>query len=54
MEYFNGKFDFDDTYNVSMNIFFDEEQNELTEIDGVLFDGSTEVELNYDDGYPYK
>ena len=54
MKYFNENFDFDDTYNVSMEIFFDEEQNELTKIDGVLFDGSTDIELDYDDGYPYK
>ncbi len=54
IEHFNVDFDFYDVYIVSMEVFFDEKQNELTEIGEVIFDDSNEIKLYYDDGYPYR
>jgi len=54
LEYFNANMSFDDVYDISMELFFDEEQGEFTEISSVEFDVGSDIELYYDDGFPYK
>lgn len=51
---FNENLSFDEVYDVSMVVYFDEEKGEFTEIDEIEFDGSKVITLHYDDGYPYK
>lgn len=53
-EYFNENMAFDDGYDISIELFFDESQEEFTEIDSIKFDGGRDIELHHDDGYPYK
>lgn len=53
-EYFNANMSFDDVYDISMELFFDEEQGEFTEISSIEFDAGSDIELFYDDGFPYK
>lgn len=53
-EYFNANMSFDDVYDISMELFFDEEQREFTEISSIEFDAGSDIELSYDDGFPYK
>lgn len=50
----NSKMEFNDNYDVSLVVEFDEEEGELTHISETLFDGNKDITLYYDDGFPYK
>lgn len=53
-EHFNENMEFDGIYNITIELFFDEGEGEFTGIDNIKFDGGYDIELDYDDGYPYK
>ncbi len=53
-EHFNENMVFDDIYDISIELFFDESQGKFTKIDSIEFDGGCDIELHYDDGFPYK
>ncbi|CDG55215.1 MULTISPECIES: PIN domain-containing protein [Halomonadaceae] len=54
LEYFNANMSFDDVYDISIELFFDEEQGEFTDISSVEFDVGSDIDLYIDDGFPYK
>jgi hypothetical protein len=56
LETFSEDMHFDEIFDVSMIVDFDEEAGELTAIEDIQFDGDTSVTLHYDydDGYPHK
>ena len=53
-EHFNANMTFDDVYDISIELSFNESQGEFTKIEQIEFDGGCDIELHYDDGFPYK
>ncbi|MDO6611624.1 PIN domain-containing protein [Shewanella sp. 1_MG-2023] len=54
VETFSQNMEFDEFYDISMKVEFNEEDKELTEICDILIDEGSSITLQYDDGYPYK
>lgn len=51
---FNEEMTFSECYDVSLKVIFNSENDEIYEIDKVMFDDGTDISLSNNDGYPYK
>lgn len=51
---FDSNMEFEDGYTATVELLFDEANNEITEVLEVLFDGGLNISLHFDDGFPYK
>jgi hypothetical protein len=52
---FDQEMDFNENYDVSLELVFDPESEEIIEVDKLMFDDKNRIELPpFDDGFPYK